>query len=263
MLTPATDRAMAFSAAAIMITAALTACGSSTPAVSPATPIPLESAWHAGLFVEGYGPKGLGPAATASASMDPVQTTLAGLGITAADYGTEYSVKLMPNGDALANPFLRYCGARYPSEQNRTARRLMALYDSTNARVGPLSDAVVYDTSEHAAAALDELRRQLATCKPNTMIDSPNGQLVVGPEPSDGVTFNNLVPEAQRAVMTEVVSEPSTGGSARIQTLWQRNGEYVVSLTLDGDPKTPFTAAQQREFNTLAASIATRLSQVR
>jgi len=258
---PSTRR---LAAAALCVVGALAGCGTGSAVHSPipATPIPLESSWRAGLFVDGYGPQGLGPAATsATSSADPVQVTLAGLGITTEDFGTGYSVKLMPDGNTLTQSSMRYCGADYPSEKNRVARRLTALYDTNNNRVGPLSDAVEYDTSEHAAAALDEVRAELTTCKAHTVVNKGEAQLVVDPQPSDGVLLTNLLPESQRAVMTQVVTEPSSGSSALIQTLWQQAGPYVVALTFEGDPKVPFTGTEQEEFNALGGKIANRLAQ--
>lgn len=243
--------------------AALSGCGSASSAVAPASPIPLASSWRAGLFVDGYGPQGLGPATTESANpTDATQQTLAGLGIATDDFATGSTVKLMPNGDTLTQSTLHYCGAEYPSEQNRVARRLVAVYDSSDARVGPLSDAVQYDTPQHAAAALDEIRNELAACQPNTVVNTGGTQLVVDPQPSDSIPLENVLPEAQRAVMAEIVTEPSSGSSALIQTLWQQDGSYLVALTIEGDSKTPFTTSEQKVFNSLAALIAGRLSHV-
>jgi len=251
---------------ALFAVAALTGCGSGPASQSPApaTPIPLASSWRAGLFVDGYGPQGLGPSTTptdpAATTGDSTQRALAELGLTTADFGTGYSVNLLPQGDTLSQSSLRFCGAEYPSEKNRVARRLVALYDSANNRVGPVSDAVQYDSAAHAAAALAEVRSQLSSCAANTVVKTGTTQLVVNPQPSDEVLLTNLLPEPERVVMTELVTEPSTGSSALIQTLWQQHGPYLVALTFEADSKTPFTADEQRLFNTLGGSIADRLT---
>ena len=252
--------------AALFIVAALTGCGSApaNQTLAPATPIPLASSWRAGLFVDGYGPQGLGPSQTSqdptSTVTDATQRALADVGFRTADFGTGYSVKLLPQGDTLTQSSLHFCGAEYPSEKNRVARRLVALYDSTGSRVGLTSDAIKYDTAAHAAAALAEIRTELSSCMANTVIKTGTTELVVNPQPTTSVLLTNLLPEAERVVMNELVAEPSTGSSGLIQTLWQQHGPYVVALTFEVDPKTPFTAEDQRLFNKLGGSIANRLT---
>ena len=259
MLTLAAARAMTFGGA-IMTVAALSACGSSTPAVSPAKPIPLESAWHAGLFVDGYGPKGLGPEGTTDGSTDPVQTTLAGLGMATADFGTGYSVHLVPNGDTLTAPAIDFCGADYPSEKNRVARRLVVLSDAKNTDLGVFTDAVEYDSAEHATAALDELRKQISDCSPHTAHSSNGQEILIAPRPTDGVIFTGLTSSSRRAVGSEMRMNTSSGMSSLTQGVWQLNGKYVVSLTFLHDADTAFTAGDQKKFTALAVLVAGRLA---
>jgi hypothetical protein len=251
---------MQFAAGAVVLMSTVGACGSTT--ATPVTPIPVSSAWHAGLFVDGYGPAGLGPAATSGASAgptDPLQITLAGLGLSTADFGTGYTVQLLSGGDGLTKSTLHFCGATYPSEKNRVARWLVGVYDSSGSPTGQISDSVAYGTETDALEALAEIRAALGTCAPNTVVNTGTTTLTADPRPSTDIKLTDAVPEAQRAVMTEFVTEPSSGASALIQTVWQIQGRYLVALTFQHDGNAAFSSQDQKTFDDLASLIASRL----
>ena len=249
-------------AAGALATCALSACGPMAPAAAPVTPIPVARAWHAGLFVDGYGPAGLGPALTSGASTGPtdaLQITLAGLGLATTDFGSGYSVQLLSGGDSLTKSTLHFCGGTYPSENNRVARWLVGVYDKTGSPTGQISDSVAYGTEADALQALAEVRAELATCAPNTTVNTGTTTLTADPRPSTDIKLTDAVPEDQRAVMTELVTEPSSGATALIQTVWQIQGRYLVSLTFQHDGNAPFSAHDQQSFDDLASVIASRL----
>ena len=100
----------------------------------------------------------------------------------------------------------------------------------------------------------------LKSCTPNTQVNVGGTLLTVVPKPTTDIGFTGAVPEKQRAVMSEVVTDPIGGSSALIQTIWQVQGVYLVSLTLQHDAQVPFSKADQLTFTTLAASIASRLA---
>ena len=258
------QRGTQFAAAALVLMCAISACGSSSPETAPATPIPLSSSWHAGLLIEGYGPSGLGPATTSAASSgptDPLQITLAGLGLATTDFGSGYSVQLLSGGDSLTKSTLHFCGATYPSEKNRVARWLVGVNDSAGSPTGQISDAVAYGTETDALEALAEIHAALGTCAPNTTINTGTTTLTADPRPTSGIKLTNAVPADQRAVMAEFVTEPSTGASAFIQTVWQIQGRYLVALTFQHDGAAPFSTQDQQAFDDLASVSASRLRQ--
>ena len=264
---------MAYGAAVAYALVAVTACGSTAPSRVAATPIPIESAWHAGLFVDGYGAKGLGPATnsaataspsatdTASASpTDPTQLALAGLGIATSDFATGYFVHLVANGDTLSAPSIDFCGADYPSEANRVGRRLVVLSDSTNTDLGVFTEAIAYDTVAHATAALDELRTKITTCAPHTLATADGQDVLIDSRPVDGVNLEGMLPQAQRAVESEMRMNTSTGLSSLTQTVWQMKGPYLVALTFAHAADSPFTSVDQKKFTSLGGLVAQRLT---
>ena len=215
------------------------------------------------MFVDGYGPQGLGPLANSSASAAPSgaeQQTLIQLGLRDTDLGGEFSVHLLSGGDALDKPTLHFCGADYQSEYRRINRWLVGAYDTTGALTGPITDAVRYDSAQGAQSALEELRSVLKSCTPNTQVNVGGTWLTVVPKPTTDIGLTGTVPANQRAVMSEVLTDPIGGTSTLIQTIWQVQGVYLVSLTLQHDAKVPVTKAEQLKFTTLAASIASRLA---
>ena len=273
MLRGTQGRTFAYGAAVASALVALTACGSAAPSRAPATPIPIASAWHAGLFVDGYGPKGLGPATTSAGSAspsatgtasasptDPTQLALAGLGIATSDFATGYSVHLVANGDTLSAPSIDFCGAEYPSEAHRVGRRLVVLSDSTNTDLGVFTEAVAYDTVAHATAALDELRTKITTCAPHTMTTADGQDVLIDSRPVDGVNLAGMLPQAQRAVESEMRMNTSTGLSSLTQTVWQMKGPYLVALTFAHAADSAFTSADQKKFTSLGGLVAQRLT---
>lgn len=248
-------------AAVLVLASTLTACSAGNPGNAPVTPIPLASSWHAGLFVDGYGPQGLGPSMPAnSETPDSKQITLSGLGLIDAEFSNGYSVQLLSGGNSLTKPTLHFCGVTYPSEQNRVSRWLVGVFDSMGNATGQISDAVAYDSAQSALAALGEIRAAIASCAPQTTVNTGSATLIADPRPSTDIVLTGAVPASHRAVMTEVVTEPSSGSSALIQTVWQVQGAYLVSLTFQHDANTPFTSDDQREFDSLASGIASRLT---
>jgi hypothetical protein len=185
--------------------------------------------------------------------------TLSGLGLLDSEFGNGYSVQLLKDGNKLTQPTLHFCGVTYPSESKRTSRWLVGAFDAMGNATGQISDAVAYDSAKSATAALDEIRAAIVSCAPHTSITTASGTLIADPRPSTDVVLTGTLPAQQRAVMTEVVTEPSSGASELIQTVWQVQGTYLVSLTFRHDASQPFSADDQSEFDSLASGIATRL----
>jgi hypothetical protein len=185
--------------------------------------------------------------------------TLSGLGLVDSEFSNGYSVQLLPGGSQLTKPTLHFCGVTYPSEKNRVSRWLVGVFDSMGNATGQISDAVSYDSARSAQAALEEIRAAVGSCAPHTTVNTGTATLIADPRPSTDIVLTGTVPAAQRAVMTEVVTEPSSGSSALIQTVWQVQGPYLVSLTFNHDASQPFSADDQQEFTSLASGIAARL----
>lgn len=241
------------------------------------TPIPLSSAWHPGLFVDGYGPSGLGPSPTATASgsaapsaapsdstlADPTQAALASVLLRAGDLPTGLTLALDVDGTSLAKPSLTYCSVAYPSEAQREARRRQVVQTTSGTGTGLATEAVLYRTAADAAAALDELRAAAAACPSPRRVTSGTSTLTFTAVPSSDVDTTGLVPETDRVMASSTVDD-GTGAPYRLTRLWQRRGRVLVGLYYSGATIAPgssatFTATDLSNVRALGDTLAERL----
>jgi hypothetical protein len=81
------------------------------------------------------------------------------------DLRSGYLPRLFDAGDEVAGQVtLDLCGANFPSEPRRSARHQVGVADSQQNDTGVSIEAVVYDTPNHAAQAMRELRAAQANC---------------------------------------------------------------------------------------------------
>ena len=242
--------------AAFGVLAALVLVGCGGPVAVTATPIPVASAWHPGLFVQGYGPAGLGPSPSATA-LDATQQTLATVGLQPADFGSGLTVALATNGTSLTVHSLSYCSGAYPSESARQARRRVLATTQTGTDAGVASEAVYYRTPAAAAAALAQLRLAAGSC-PSPRTTTAGGQTAtLTLVPSDDVDVSGLVPADERLVVSTNV-DPGAGAPFRITRVWQVRGRVLVALVYTS-ASTTATTQELSDIALLAGRIAGRL----
>ena len=275
-------------AGAALTAVVLAGCGA---AMAPQQPIPLASAWHPGLFVDGYGPAGLGPSPTASASAstsasattsggaaatgsptpaasdstleDPTQRTLATVLLQPTDVPSGLTVALDDQGTSLAQPSLTYCSGSYTSESGREARRRSVVESTTGARTGIVTEAVLYSTVAAADAALDELRSVSGACPSPRTVTSGTTKLTFTVVPSSDVDVSGYVPDADRLLVSTTVDD-GTGTPYRVTRLWQQRGRVLVGLYYSGETiaagsTATFTSTDLSNVKLLGSTLAERL----
>jgi hypothetical protein len=241
------------------------------------SPLPLAGTWRAGLFVQGYGPQGLAPSATASPSAsgsasgsassdpsltDPQQRILAPLGLVAADVTNGYRVDLAPRGTSLMEKTLAFCGKDYPSEEAREARRRSVVVAPDGSQPGVLTEAVLYTTPKAAAAALDELRAATRACDPAAPLDTDGDgtAVTITQTGTDGVDVRGFVPPSDRVLIATTLTETKTKATATFITLYQVRGRVLVALYLQHADGSAFSAQDIGDLHALGVGIAKRLA---
>ena len=263
---------------------ALAGCGARAV---PQQPIPLASAWHPGLFVDGYAPAGLGPTPIASASSgatptasssptarasaspsdttltDPTQATLQTVVLQQADVPSTLKVVIDDKGTSLSVPSLTYCAGSYPSESAREARRRTVVESASGAQTGIATEAVLYEKASDAAAALSELRSVAATCASPRKVTSGGSTLTFTVVPSTDVDAGGFVPDADRVMVSTTVDDGSAS-PYRLTRLWQVRGRVLVGLYYSGAPiasgaTSTFTTQDLGNVKALGSTLAQRL----
>jgi hypothetical protein len=259
--------------AAALVVLALAGCADGSKARElQQSPLPLGGTWRAGLFVEGYGPQGLGPEVTATPSSsggattgadatldDPMQTILAPLGLTAADVTNGYRVDLVEDGTDLMEPTLGFCAKDYPSEEAREARRRLVLVGPSGEKPGILSEAVLYTTPKAASQALDELRTATATCDASVPIDTGDATLTITQTPITGIDLSGFVAPGSRVVIASTLTNTTTSTAATLMTAYQVRGRALVALYFQNAEGQAFTDEQLAAFALLGQKFASRL----
>jgi hypothetical protein len=245
---------------ALVAALTLSACGGQVALT--ATPIPVASAWHPGLFVEGYGPAGLGPSASAS-PLDTTQQALQGVGLQAFDVGNGLTVALATNGTALSVHSLSYCSADYPSESERQARRRMVATTSSGADAGVVTESVYYRTAAAASAALTQLRAADEACPSPRTATAGTESATLTLVPSDDVDTSGLVPADHRLLVSTTV-DPGTGAGDvyRVTRVWQVRGRVLVALVYTSAAASA-TPQELQDVALLASRVAGRLDDLK
>lgn len=267
-----TTRRIGAVAASLAATALLAACGS---APVPVTPLPAEGHWQPGLVgLPQYGPSGLGPTAPVTGSTpapttaptapadptltDPVQQALASVGLQPSDVATGIIIEPITRGTEVDGQVtLDFCGADYPSEGLRVARRQVSAFDASGAAAGLSSEAVQYRDDAAAQQAITELIAARKAC--------PQGSAVlVNGEPTT-YTFHSapgpssvpLVDAADRVVVH--LTAERGGSSTRAVLIYQRVGSLVVGLYGAATGSEPFDQSSLDRVFVLAGNIADRM----
>jgi len=241
----------------------LAGCATGPTSTAAQQPLPLGTTWRPGLFASGYGPQGLGPSASADiAPTDPSQAVLARVGLTSTDFATGYSVSLVKDGDSLSVASLEFCGATFPSESTRVARRQVVLLDPKKATMGAGSEAVLYGTAADAAGALEQLRAAARACDPTIPFTVAGGKITVTQTATDDIDVTGFVASGSRVLIAASFDDAATTLSARTLTVWQVRGPLLVALQLTHAGTDPFTDKDRTNFHLIASTLATRLASV-
>jgi len=246
-----------------LVVGLLAGCATGPTSVAAQQPLPLGTTWRSGLFASGYGPQGLGPSANPEAvPTDPTQVILASAGLTSTDFATGYTMSLVKDGDSLTVPTLEFCGASFPSESTRVARRQVVLLDPTQQPMGASSEVVLYRTAADAAAALDQLRAAASSCDPRTPVTVAGGKITVKQTTTGDIDVTGFVDTGSRVLLATSFDDAASALSARTITVWQVKGRLLVILQLNHAGTDPFTAKDRTNFHLLGSTLATRLTAV-
>jgi hypothetical protein len=109
-----------------------------------------------------------------SVPADPEEAALGSLILRQSDVAATDVVALIPHGADLTAATLDLCNGTFPSETQRSARRQVALFD-TSANVVFSTEAVLYRAPADSAQAFGELQSVSAKCPP-TPVPSPVGE---------------------------------------------------------------------------------------
>ena len=215
--------------AGTLVAAALALASCASPAATQ-QPVPVSSAWRPALFVDGYGPVGLGPSPLDSTLDQPGQSSLAAVGIQPADLPSTLTVSLPTDGTSLTVASLSYCGGTFASEQARVARRrTVVLPESTIPTIA--SEAVYYKTVQDAATGLSELRGAAQECAAHRTVASGSDNLTFDVVADDGVDTSGLVPVDRRVVVvTDVTPQSQPSSAYRLVRVWQQRGRVLVGI---------------------------------
>lgn len=135
--------------------------------------------------------------------------------------------------DADFEVTLDYCGAAFPSEGHRVARRQQGIADDTNPNIAS-NEAVLYEP-DYAEQALAEIERAVAECPPDKLAESD----VVGTPALR--TSSRPIPEDQ---LTSVVADhlaivetatPENGPELTLAAIFQRRGRVLI-ISYSPDP---------------------------
>jgi hypothetical protein len=140
-------------------------------------------------------------AAAAKAATATAQKVLAGVVLNASDLRKGYTLKLNSGGDQLAGHPSAYCGYKFTTDPQRTARHEIVLLTPKGEKTGISEEVVAYESSESATKALSELRASVMVCetgvfKPTGVRGEPDWRYdvsKVSPLPSLPVKDNALV----------------------------------------------------------------------
>lgn len=244
----------------------LTGCGladarDSAVRLAAIKPFASTDTWLPGLAgVDGYGGKGLGPVGYANVSeaggLGPTQTFLASLLLQKRDLTAGMKISLIPQGSSLAGATLDFCGADYPSESLRLARRQVAAYDASGNYAGISTEAVQYETTDAAQQALDEIVAQKAKCPDGTTYTDADGvahRLTFFPAPAP----NSTKVRDQHVVLHQV--DKTDLGDLRSLLVWQVRGNVLLAAYFSGEGSEPFDQTSLDSIFALVTAFTERL----
>jgi len=192
----------------------------------------LKASIFVGLFFLGTSTAGATAASSAvsknSAAID--QHLLTKIGLQSSDVPTGLHPLLIPGGNQVRNQVtLDLCGARFPSEALRVARRQLTVVSSTSS-LGFSTEAVLYRNTSATRQTFLELRRAAAGCPtkfvPPDVAGVPPLKTVFGPTPD--VTWP-ATPGVERLAFSETVSD-AAGYVAHSTGVYLRRGPLLLGL---------------------------------
>jgi hypothetical protein len=187
--------------------------------------------------------------------VDPVQQALASVSLQQSDFGTGLTVQLATDGTSLDQASLAYCGAAFPSESARDARRRTTVVPSSDVDVS--SEAVYYRSPDDGAAALTQLRAAARACPTHRTATSGTQTLVLDVVPSDAVDLTGLVAEPDRLVVATTI-DTGSGTPYRLTRVWQQRGRVLVGVFYGG-ATAAFTDSDRSNLHVLTSGVAEHL----
>ena|SRR5271155_747270 len=158
------------------------------------------------------------------------QKLLERIGLQSSDVPKGMQAALDPDGTGLLDqPTLDLCGASFPSDKLRVARRQMDVAYK-KVEVSFSSEAVLYKNASNTQQAFTELKRVAASCPPtfvpSVSVDIADLKTVFEPRPD---TTWPSVPGVQRLAYSIVLSDTS-GDTSRDTWVYLRDGRLLLGL---------------------------------
>jgi hypothetical protein len=201
------------------------------------------------------------PATSTPAAAPSPAAVVTRVSLVAGDLATGYTVKLIPGGDQVQGQVtLDNCGYTFTTEAHRVARRQVAIFSPTGARVGAANEVVAYDSPAQAAKALTEFRASVQRCpkgvfEQSTVAGTPDLRY----DASTIATVPGL-PVQDNAVATIAVTAKGSGQRLYGVLIFQRQGSVLDGVYLQSPTKP--TAADIAAVRALAAITGKRLATV-
>jgi len=183
------------------------------------------------------------PGASAAALVN--QGLLDMMSVQPADLSPDHVMTgLIDQGDQVAGQVtLDLCGASFPSESVRVARRQIRVDDASGRSVFE-TEAVLYQSPAATARAFAELQRAASTCRsrfmPSPVGGAPPLLTVIGPRPDRA--WRSVA--GVRRLSFDVTERDKTGHSFHQVLVYLRKGDVLLGLYFDQPNRQPPVAGQ-------------------
>jgi hypothetical protein len=182
------------------------------------------------------------PTAAPRVPADPQAAALGSLILRQSDVSGGNTVQLLDHGADLTVATLDLCNGTFPSEAQRTARRQVALVDTTPT-LRMSTEAVLYRVPQTGAQAFSELQSVAAKC-PSTPVKSPVG------EDTATTTFRTApdaawprTPTVERLAYDFVTASAANAQSSHSIAVYLRRGRALMGVYFATPDGTQVTVA--------------------
>ena len=190
--------------------------------------------------------------------LDPEQDSLGQYGFNSTDLSQEWSVYPMDGGTSTDAATLDLCGALYPSELKRLARRQVIATKKDSPYTFLSTEVVAYSSSAAAKQAHIELMKAFAQCTVNKGYIDASGVSVPYVFKEILNLPTGLVDTGSRLI---VRAQIDTGSQAReLFGIYQFNNEMFTGLYVMTTPEKTMTDAQVQSWLQVAVTMANRLN---
>jgi hypothetical protein len=188
---------------------------------------------------------------------DATQRSLSNLGFRIGDFTDDWTVLPMARGTTLLDPTLDLCGASYPSEINRVARRQIWVTKVGSPYQFLSSESVRYSSATAATNAFNELKKSYEACVRNKG-GTENGVFTnyeFQPLPGGSSAF---LSEPSRIVVRATLG---SGLSARqLFAVYQFQGSYFSGLYVVKSGSSPIEENEVQRWIKVSSSFTQRLN---